>query len=189
MEYCSWSQRSRLVCWCSAPCRTTCACIQHVYLTHCSCVQFFAAMNPYGSFLFWGGRAARFGRLGGALVQSRELSWMGRRFGELRLGNVRRPSARGSTRGPGSPRIAPGRNRCPPAGGAVSTQKASTLTLNAVATRGTDAAAPLRREQKLHGPYRGGTGGAGHCALHIQPRPTKHQASSQQSSLIKDKPT
>ena len=89
-------------------------------------------------------------------MQSRELSWMGRRFGELRLGNVRRPSARGSTRGPGSPRIAPGRNRCLPAGGAVSTQKASTLTLNAVATRGTDAAAPLRREEKWHGPYRGG---------------------------------
>ena len=127
-------------------------------------------------------------------MQSRELSWMGRRFGELRLGNVRRPSARGSTRGPGSPRIAPGRNRGLPAGGAVSTQKASTLTLNAVATRGTDAAAPLRREEKWHGPYRGGTGmwitgGDGHRALHIQPRPTKHQASSQQSSLIKDKPT
>ena len=78
-------------------------------------------------------------------MQSRELSWMGRRFGELRLGNVRRPSARGSTRGPGSPRIAPGRNRGLPAGGTVSAQKASTLTLNAVATRGTDAAAPGRR--------------------------------------------
>ena len=109
-------------------------------------------------------------------MQSRELSWMGRRFGELRLGNVRRPSARGSTRGPGSPRIAPGRNRCLPAGGAVSTQKASTLTLNAVATRGTDAAAPLRR---------GGTGmwiTGGDRALHIQPELPKHQASSQQST-------
>ena len=86
-------------------------------------------------------------------MQSRELSWMGRRFGELRLGNVRRPSARGSTRGPGSPRIAPGRKRGLPARGTVSAQKASTLTLNAVATRGTDAAAPLRREEKWHGPY------------------------------------
>ena len=86
-------------------------------------------------------------------MQLRELSWMGRRFGELRLGNVRRPSALGGTRGPGSPRIAPGRNWGLPARG---TQKASTLTLNAVATRGTDAAAPLRREEKWHGPYRGG---------------------------------
>jgi len=88
-------------------------------------------------------------------VQSRELGWMGRRFGELRLGNVRRPSARGSTRGPGSPRIAPGRNR---ARGTVSTQNTATLTLNAVATRGTAAAAPLRREEKWPGPYRGGRG-------------------------------
>ena len=90
-------------------------------------------------------------------MQLRELSWMGRRFGELRLGNVRRPSALGGTRGPGSPRIAPGRNWGLPARG---TQKASTLTLNAVATRGTDAAAPLRRSQEWHGPSRGDTGTA-----------------------------
>ena len=118
-------------------------------------------------------------------MQLRELSWMGRRFGELRLGNVRRPSARGSTRGPGSPRIAPGRNRGFPARGTVSAQKASTLTLNAVATRGTDAAAPLRREGKRHGPYRGGaiTGGDGHRALHIQAKLWQNQASSQQSQF------
>ena len=78
-------------------------------------------------------------------MQSREINWMASRFGELRLGNARRRRALGGTRGPGSPRIAPGRNR---ARGTVSTQNTATLTLNAVATRGTDAAAPLGREGK-----------------------------------------
>ena len=91
----------------------------------------------------------------------------------------------GGTRGPGSPRIAPGRNRASLQAEQCQPQKASTLTLNAAATRGTAAATPLRREEKWHGPYRGGTGmwitgGDGYRALHIQPKLPNHQASSQQ---------
>ena len=127
-------------------------------------------------------------------MQSRELSWMGRRFGELRLGNVRRPSARGSTRGPGSPRIAPGRNRGLPARGTVSTPK----SFNTDPQRGRDAGDGCRSTSAAGGeaaralPRRAGmeiTGRHGHRALHIQAKLWQNQASSQQSSLIKDKPT
>ena len=109
------------------------------------------------------------------MEQSRDLRRVTIEFGVVRSRNARRPSACVSTRGPGSPRIAPGRDRSLPARGTqFQPQKASTLTLNAVATRGTAAAAPLRREEKWHGPYRGG-------ALHIQPKLPNRQASSQPS--------
>ena len=80
-------------------------------------------------------RMTRFRHQGGALEQSRGVRRLGVGFGDVGARNARRPSACVSTRGPGSPRIAPGRNRGLPAGRAVSAQKASTLTLNAVATR------------------------------------------------------
>ena len=79
-------------------------------------------------------RMTRFRHQGGALEQSRGVRRLGVGFGDVGARNARRPSACVSTRGPGSPRIAPGRKRGLPARGTVSAQKASTLTLNAAAT-------------------------------------------------------
>ena len=59
------------------------------YQEHCCA---FWLSKPERSFLIWAGRAERYGRPGGALVQSRDLRRVVRRFGDVRPRNERQPT-------------------------------------------------------------------------------------------------
>ena len=111
-------------------------------------------------------RMTRFRHQGGALEQSRGVRRLGVGFGDVRSRNARRPSACVSTRGPGSPRIAPGRQRGLHACRTISTP----INYNFDPQRARDAGDGCRSTSAaLPG-----------VARAFSPKLPKHQASSQQ---------